>query len=195
MPPPRKGQRSSAFPNVNRSDFFDDDLEEETGPKPGVPEDESNPLWSIYGIHPGLPFRIIVEKLILLWDLSVSEIISVTKEEASRVQHTVDDLNRGWVSLGEGLTEDEKVLARGKMIKELLGLKAELEKIQNTQDSKVINMKINLAEKIAKLRGVETEKKPVVDETQDELDPIHSAIGKLNPEERRRLHDSLNKSK
>lgn len=171
-------------------DDFDMSLDSYESPKPGVPRDEGDPLWTIYGVNPGLPFRVKVEQLIIMWDLGVEEIASALGEEIDRVQSEVTKLNADFMALGDSLDPEQRRLARGKMIKELLKYKAELEQLGPTQDSKIINMKINIADKIAKLRGLESEKKEITDEPSS-TNPIDEAMAKMTPEQRRSLLTKL----
>lgn len=190
MPPKNRRQ---GFPERSQK-YFDENPEgEEFEAKlPGVPDDAGDPLWTIYGINPGLPFRIKVEQLIMLWDLDEIEIVNALNEDHSRVHDMVEELKKGWMALGEGLSDEEKTLARGKMITELLRLKNELERLGPTQDSKIINMKISLAEKIAKLRGVEKELKETVEDEVSQ-DPLNKAISDLSPDAQRTLLEHLRK--
>lgn len=159
-------------------------------PRPGVPSDEGDPLWSIYGVNPGLPFRVKVEQLIIMWDLGPEEIAAALNEDPDKVQAEVTKLNADFMALGDSLDPEQRRLARGKMIKELLKYKAELEQLGPTQDSKIINMKINIADKIAKLRGLESEKKEISDEPTS-TNPIDEAMAKMTPEQRRALLTKL----
>jgi phage regulator Rha-like protein len=163
-----------------------EDGEEVQSPKPGVPENELDPLWSIYGVNPGLPFRTKVEQLMLIWNLPLDDIASALKEPISRVQGSFDELNEEWMRIGEGLTESERQLARGKLIKELMRMKSELDMMGPTQDAKVIQMKMNLIERLAKLQGLDTDK-PEVQEDDSAANPIEEAMKNLTPEQRRAL--------
>lgn len=169
--------------------FFDEDDPENKPKQPGVPEDETNPLWSVYRIHPGLPYKIKVEQLVILWNLDAKDIAAVLGEDLTRVTDTIRALEEDWTQLGEGLNEEEKRLARGKLISELRKWKAQLEAMGDG-DAKVINMKLNISDRIAKLQGVESEKKAAA---QDDVkkDLIEEALEKLTPEARRNLMKQL----
>jgi hypothetical protein len=178
--------------NQRRKKVEDDDFfgEEETS-RPGIPSDTGDPLWTIYAINPGLPFRVKVEKLMLMWELDAEEIAAVLKERVDLVQTEVSRIETEWMSIGEPLTDEELQRARGKMIKELLQHKAELEGMGPTQDSKIITMKISLSEKLAKLRGLDREKKqPEEGATGDAVADLLSA---MTPEKTRDLLARLDK--
>lgn len=176
------------LPPRKRRPFDEDDEydEQQQQRRPGVPDDEEDPLWTIYSVHPGLPFRIKVEQLIVLWELDVPEIASALKEDEDRVQVEVTRLEAEWMELGSALSDDAKQKARGRAIRELLKYKAELEGLGPTQDPKVITMKVKLADQINILRGVEKDNKKVAEEDVD-ADPIAEALGKLSQDKMRDL--------
>jgi hypothetical protein len=181
--------------NNRRRREFDDDEEDGSfatdvpGRRPGVPFDDGDPLWTIYSINPGLPFRVKVEKLMVMWDLGVEEIADALKESEDRVQTEYDRIQSEWMTLGETLSDDELQKARGKMIKELLQHKAELEGLGPTLDQTIIKLKITLTEKIAKLRGLERERKAAEDAEPD--GSVASALSHLTPERSRELLERL----
>lgn len=182
----RGNQRKRREIDEDEESFFGDQPE---GRRPGVPVDDGDPLWTIYAINPGLPTRVKIEKLMVMWELEASEIASILQMGESEVQVEVDKIERDWMSLGQDLTDDELQKARGKMIKELLQHKSELEGLGPTQDTKVITMKIKITEQIAKLRGLDRDRKPA--EEEDSANPVAAALAKMTPEQSRTLLDRL----
>lgn len=179
-----------------RREFDDEEdggfLPEERGRRPGTPIDDADPLWTIYAINPGLPTRVKIEKLMVMWELDTPEIASVLSLDEEGVQSEVDRIKKDWSALGEELGDDELQMARGKMIKELLQHKSELEGLGPTQDQQIIKLKIMLTEKIAKLRGLERERKS--SEEQDTGDLIADGLAHMTPDSYRNLLARLDKA-
>lgn len=182
----------SNLPPRKKRNFDEDDEGESFVPKrPGVPEDEGDPLWTIYAVNPGLPFRIKVEQLMVMWELDVPEIASALKEDEDRVQTEVDRLELEWMDLGGTLTDDAKQKARGRAIRELLKYKAELEALGPTQDPKIITMKIKIAEQISALRGIERGERK--EPSEGSGDPIADALSSLSADKLRDLSARLDR--
>lgn len=174
------------LPPRKKRNFDEDEEGDGFVPKrPGVPDDEGDPLWTIYAVNPGLPFRIKVEQLMVMWELDVPEIASALKEDEDRVQTEVDRLEAEWMDLGGSLSDDAKQKARGRAIRELLKYKSELEALGPMQDPKIITMKIKIADQISTLRGIERGERKEAAEGSD--DPIGAALGALSADKMRTL--------
>jgi hypothetical protein len=175
-----------------------DDVEEDFGgetvaAQPGPPE-TGNPLWDAYLINPNLPFRVKVEKLLLGWNLDAGAIAMLVGDEAERVQSVIDDLQDTWRRLGEGLNTEERKLARGKLIAELLELRSQVDSLNSiSADYKHLQLKLTIMERIAKLQGIEVEKREVGDEGL--TDPLENAVENMEAGQLAELWKRLSQEK
>lgn len=182
--------------NSRRRREFDEDEEgfevEVPSRRPGgAPIDDADPLWTIYAVNPGLPTRTKVEKLMVMWELDAEEISSVLHITLTEAKDMMASVEQQWMDLGRDLTDDELIKARGKQIKELLGLKAELDGLGPTTDQQIIKMKVTLSQQIAKLRGLERERAKTTEDEQK--DPVDDALAHLSPDETREIFERLNR--
>lgn len=188
-------ERSQRFLDEDEDD--DDFSPQERGGKKQAPAFVStDPLWLTYGINPALPFRTKVEKLMVGWEMDADAIAKILEEDDSeRTERTISEIREGWVRLGSSLTDDEREIERGRMISELNDLKRQAEML-NTQspDYKHLQLQVSITERIAKLRGIEVDKK---DTSKDDeaADPVEHAINSLSPDRLKDLMGRLNEKK
>lgn len=190
---------SSKYPKRKRG--FDEEDDDMDFPLPGTAaslavDAEEDPLWSVYKIHPNLPFRTKVEKLLVGWGMEAPEIAAIIKEDdVDRVQRTITEVEQKWTDLGEGLTTEERKKARGKMIAELQELKQQVESLNETSpDYKHLQLKLNILERMARLQGIEIDKKELPKED-EAVNPVDKAINGLSPERLKDLYERLSSSK
>lgn len=177
-------------------DDDEDDIDASQRPKmrTNLPEaDLGDPLWVTYGVNPNLPFRAKVEKLLIGWELDVDDIASALGEsDVDRVAQVVADVKASWASLGSGLSTEQRVIERGRMLSELIDLKRQLEVLNATSpDYKHLQLQVTILERMAKLRGIDVDKKEA-EETAKE-DPVEKAINSLSPEALKALHTRLSR--
>lgn len=185
-------ERSQRF--LDEDDDDDGFNPQDRGGKKQAPAFEStDPLWLTYGINPALPFRTKVEKLMVGWEMDADAIAKILEEDDSeRTERTISEIREGWVRLGSSLTDEAREIERGRMISELNDLKRQAE-VLNTQspDYKHLQLQVSITERIAKLRGIEVDKK---DTSKDDeaADPVEHAINSLSPERLKDLMGRLN---
>ncbi len=151
-------------------------------------------LWSEYSIRPNLPIRAKIEQLITLWRLAPEKIASLLGLSVDLVKEEISALTREWQELGKSPTDENKEIIRGRMIAELLRLKAEVESGgAGTNDSRFLTLKLQIIEKLTKLQGVDVDKKElVIDEVS--LNPVHVALESLTTEQKEALYEKLKSS-
>lgn len=189
--------------NIDENDEDDLVLDPSPNKRKHLPQDESarstfanvdDPLWLVYSINPNLPFRHKVEKLLIGWNMTPVEIARVLKEEdVSRVEKLVEEIESYWSDLGAGLTDEARQKARGRMLAELQALKKQVEQLnEENADYKHLQLMMTILERMAKLRGIEIEKKETPPEEEENSDPAVDAINALSPDKLQDLYNRLN---
>ena len=154
------------------------------------PKTKEEILWSEYAIQPNLPIRTKVEQLMLLWRLPVPQIAIALDLTETLVKAEVKALNNEWLALGQPLDEETRQLVRGKMIAELMRLKAEIESAAaGNPDTRLLTLKLQVIEKLTKVQGLDVGKDNVYEE--QEANPVEEAIGALTEEQRAALLATL----
>jgi CO/xanthine dehydrogenase Mo-binding subunit len=152
-------------------------------PPPGPPPAPTGDLWSSYQVNPFWPFRVKVERLLLGWRLDAETIAAVLEEEESRVRDTISAIEASWTELGGGLSPEEKAKERGRMIAELQVIAQQLASLnESSPDYKHLQLKANLMGQIAKLKGLEIDKKEAALESDDKPETLEDAIAGLPAE-------------
>jgi len=182
---------------------FDDDFEDIPQPRArrgSAVEDEdvaqqppADPLYAVYGIFPTMPVRVKVEKLLMGWSMDAEDIAALLDQDIYVITRLVNELETKWATLGEALSDQEQKIERGKYLSELQAtLKDVNEAYNSTKDIKLLNTKINLMEKITKLKGIDTDKRPnqAVDDGSGKK-TLEDKIKTLTPEQLKGLHEKL----
>lgn len=174
----------------------EDDWGEEAAARPrnnidvNRPKTKEEVLWSEYAIQPNLPIRTKIEQLMLLWRLPVPQIALVLDLTESLVKEEVKALNNEWLALGRPLDEETRQMVRGKMIAELIRLKAEIEAAAaGNPDTRLLTLKLQVIERLTKVQGLDVGKEASYEE--QVTNPIEEALGALSPEQRAALLVSL----
>jgi hypothetical protein len=154
------------------------------------PKTKEEILWSEYAIQPNLPIRTKVEQLMLLWRLPVPQIALALDLTETLVKEEVKALNDEWLALGRPLDEETKQVVRGKMIAELMRLKAEIESAAaGNPDTRLLTLKLQVIEKLTKVQGLDVGKDAAYEE--QVTNPVEDAIGALTAEQRATLLAAL----
>ena len=154
------------------------------------PKTKEEILWSEYAIQPNLPIRTKVEQLMLLWRLPIPQIAIALDLTETLVKSEVKALNDEWLAMGKPLDEETRQLVRGKMIAELMRLKAEIESAAaGNPDTRLLTLKLQVIEKLTKVQGLDVGKDNVYEE--QEANPVEEAIGALTEEKRAALLATL----
>ena len=154
------------------------------------PKTKEEILWSEYAIQPNLPIRTKVEQLMLLWRLPIPTIAIVLDLTESLVKEEVKALNDEWLAMGRPLDEETRQLVRGKMIAELMRLKAEIETASaGNLDAKLLTLKLQVLDKLTKVQGLDAGKE--ADYEEQATNPVEDAIGALTAEQRASLLAAL----
>ena len=154
------------------------------------PKTKEEILWSEYAIQPNLPIRTKVEQLMLLWRLPLPQIAIALDLTETLVKSEVKALNDEWLAMGKPLDEETRQLVRGKMIAELMRLKAEIESAAaGNPDTRLLTLKLQVIEKLTKVQGLDVGKDNVYEE--QEANPVEEAIGALTEEKRAALLATL----
>ena len=150
------------------------------------PKTKEEILWSEYAIQPNLPIRTKVEQLMLLWRLPVPQIALALDLTETLVKEEVKALNDEWLALGRPLDEETKQVVRGKMIAELMRLKAEIESAAaGNPDTRLLTLKLQVIEKLTKVQGLDVGKDAAYEE--QTTNPVEDAIGALSEDQRAAL--------
>jgi hypothetical protein len=156
------------------------------------PKTREEILWSEYAIQPNLPLRTKVEQLMLLWRLPAVAIARLLDINQSQAQEEIEALNEEWLALGKPLDEETRQIVRGRMIAELVRLKAELESANaGNPDSRLLALKLQVIDKLTKLQGLDLDKRETTIED-EVVNPIGDAIDSLTEERRAELLARLN---
>ena len=154
------------------------------------PQTKEEILWSEYAIKPNLPIRTKVEQLMLLWRLPPAQIAIALDLTETLVKSEIKALNNEWLALGKPLDEETRQLVRGKMIAELLRLKAEIESAAaGNPDTRLLTLKLQVIEKLTKVQGLDVGKETSYEEQQ--TNPVEDAIGALTADQRATLLAAL----
>ena len=154
------------------------------------PKTKEEILWSEYAIQPNLPIRTKIEQLMLLWRLPAAQIAIALDLTETLVKSEIKALNNEWLALGKPLDEETRQLVRGKMIAELLRLKAEIESAAaGNPDTRLLTLKLQVIEKLTKVQGLDVGKEASYEE--QETNPVEDAIGALTAEQRATLLAAL----
>lgn len=187
---PRKGF------NHRSLEEFDDVDDAPTTPRGKPVDDGSDPLYTLYGLHSTLPFRVKVRRLAMGWGMNAEEIAALLNatDELASIQKTFADCEAEWRELGENMTVEAQAMARGRMIAELMEIKRAAEEMaEASRDPKLLDLRMRLLERIAKLRGLESDRKqPAATPTEGLV--IEDALNKLTPEKLAKLVELFSKS-
>lgn len=167
--------------NQDLSEF--DDAEPMAVPARGtLVDDGTDPLFTLYGLHSTLPFRVKIRRLAMGWGMTAEEIADLlhARDEIESVQKVFEECEAEWKELGEPLHPEAQTLARGRMIAELMEVKRAVEEMHGANsDIKLLNLKMTVLDRIAKLRNLEADKKPMTDAPTQGLN-IADALDNLN---------------
>jgi hypothetical protein len=171
-----------------------DDWGQEAGRRNNVdvnrPKTKEEILWSDYAIQPNLPIRTKIEQLMLLWRLPAAQIAIALDLTETLVKSEIKALNNEWMALGKPLDEETRQLVRGKMIAELLRLKAEIESAAaGNPDTRLLTLKLQVIERLTKVQGLDVGKDASYEE--QTTNPVEDAIGALTAEQRASLLAAL----
>lgn len=177
-----------------------EDWSEETAARPrnnidvNRPKTKEEVLWSEYAIQPNLPIRTKIEQLMLLWRLPPPQIALALDLTESLVKDEITALNNEWLALGRPLDDETKQVVRGKMIAELIRLKAEIEAAAaGNPDTRLLTLKLQVIERLTKVQGLDVGKEASYEEQL--TNPVEDAIGALTPEQRAAFLARLQPSK
>jgi hypothetical protein len=176
-----EGRRPRLFPNAQE------------GPEAYTSEER---IWVEYGIKPTLPTRIKVEQLFVSYRLSARDIADVVGITESEVELHMKELNVEWQNLGKALSPEEREIARGHMVSELLRLKDEIVDAMTGASSadkaRMLTLRMNIVTQLTQLRGLSLDKKELArPEDEEEADPIEKRIKELSNDKQKELHDRL----
>ena len=150
------------------------------------PKTKEEILWDEYAIKPNLPIRTKIEQLMLLWRLPAAQIAIALDLTETLVKSEIKALNNEWLALGRPLDEETRQLVRGKMIAELLRLKAEIESAAaGNPDTRLLTLKLQVIEKLTKVQGLDVGKDAAYEE--QTTNPVEDAIGALSEDQRAAL--------
>jgi len=177
----QQGRRPRLFPQVTD----DDDM--------GFTFNER--IWVEYGIKPNLPTRSKIEQLFVLYRLPAEEIASVLAMGKEDVEEHLETLNSEWQNLGRVMTPEEREIARGRMVSELLKLKAEIEEAMmgatSADKARMLTLKMNVVNQLTQLQGLTLDKKEVIKPEDEGVDPIEQRVKELSEERQKELHARL----
>ena len=150
-------------------------------------------LWETYGIRHTEPVRQKVEVLFSYYRLKAEEIALELCLSIEEVTQELGRLKAEWESLGKALTAEEKAIARGQMISQLMRLQRELEG-HATSDPKIISLRYQILTRIEKLKEIEPDKKDTSSSETDEDDQLDELFSNLDNEEIANLYKRLTTS-
>ena len=150
------------------------------------PKTKEEILWSEYAIQPNLPIRTKIEQLMILWRLPLPQIAIALDLTETLVKKEIKALNDEWLTLGKPLDDETRQLIRGKMIAELIRLKAEVESAAaGNPDTRLLTLKLQIIERLTKVQGLDVGKDNIYEE--QESNPVEEALGGLTQEQRATL--------
>jgi hypothetical protein len=152
-------------------------------------------IWVNFGIKPNLPTRTKIEQLLILYRLPLDEIANILELDTEAVEDIVSTLNSEWAALGKVMTPEERDVARGRMIADLLRLKSEIEDAMigatPTDKARMLTLKMNVVNQLTQLQGLSLDKKDVPRPEDEIVDPIEEKVNALSEERQKELHDRL----
>lgn len=153
---------------------------------------DAHPLWSTYGIMPSLPASVKIEKLLLYGVTDIIEIAELTEVDEDIAQETVRRINKKWADMALPLSSDDRLLAKGRLIAEFTELLSQMEQLNAAfPDYKHLQFILSLREKMARLRGIDVDKKPIEDMGAPKADHLQTALEGLSEEASRDLVSML----
>jgi hypothetical protein len=176
----QEGRRPRLFPPGR-----DDEEEEYTS---------NERIWVDYGIKPNLPTRVKIEQLLIVYRLSPEDIADVLEMDLDDVEVHIKTLNSEWASLGRVMTPEERDVARGRMITELIRTKKDIEEAMtgatSADKARLLTLKMNVVNQLTNLQGLGLDKKDVF-RPEEEVDPVEAKVNELSEERQKELHERL----
>lgn len=152
-----------------------------------------DPLWETYGIQPTLPGRVKVEQLMLCGVEDVEEIAELCDLELEEAAKYKTSIEGKWKNMATPLEGDAKAIQKGQLIAKFMAILTKLEGLDSAfPDYKHLQLKLAISEKIARLRGIDVDRKPVDVETPISNDPIKEAFSDLGADASESLFKLLN---
>lgn len=157
-------------------------------------EPPSDPLFSVYGIFPNMPMRIKIEKLLMGWNMGVSDIAELLGQDPEIISRIVSELEDRWKSLGESLSDNAALIARGKYIAELQESLNQISQLYSqNQDAALLKLRLSILEKIAKLQGADTDRRTAPSQDETMAKTLEQKIAGLDPGQLKELYQKLSK--
>lgn len=176
----QEGRRPNIFPNMNGED------EEEVT--------STEQIWVDYGIKPGLPAKAKIEQLLVVYRLEPEDIARVMDIKVETVEDIIRTLNSEWSCLGRVMSPDERDIARGRMISELVRMKSEIEKAMTgaspSDKARLLSLKMSVVNQLTTLQGLSIDKREPL-KSDDATDPLDAAVKNMTDERRDALYARL----
>jgi hypothetical protein len=190
------------YPSEERKNLglpvFDDDEEFESKKQTpdffsDKPKSQAEILWTEYGVKPNLPRRVKVEQLLILWRLTVPEIANLLDVLQNDVKKDIETLESEWRRMGQPMTDEEREVAKGRAIGEMLRYKAQLqENTAGNPDGRLMALLLQVETTLMKLQGID-EKKGAKD-GEEFTNPVEAAIEGMTDEGRAKLLERMKQS-
>lgn len=124
------------------------------------PPSDGQFLFDTYGIKVASPLSRKIEILVVCYRLETEAIARLLGIEEDEAKAEKQKLEKEWLRLGQPLSFDERAIARGQMVAELTILKRDIEdQMSADPDSKLLTLRMQILNQLAKLQGLDTDKK------------------------------------
>lgn len=170
-------------------------IKADTPPPPKECMSPDDILWAEFGVKPNWPVRTKIEHLTMFYRLRVSDMAKLLQFSEESVEEEVEALKDDWIGMGKLPKGKERELHRGRVLAKLRRMEATLESALTStpEDAKLLTLLLNIQDRVAKMLGLDTDKRDAATEEEAEGDSFSKAIEDLSLERQRELHARLTK--
>lgn len=152
-------------------------------------------LWMDFQVKPNWPIRTKVEHLVMFYRLPARDIAPLLQMSEEMIEDEIKALQGDWISMGKIPKGKERDLHRGRVVSKLRRMETtiEAELTSTPGDTKLLTLLLTVQDRIAKIMGLETDKRDSVLGEEVEGDSFTRILQNMSPEKQQELHARLSR--